>query len=332
MQTEEPATSSNSVVLTTTALTALINDSLQQQAAQFETIVSGLQDQLKDLKGLGETPKRSEKSTSKQTPETSSKRDRLNCSSASTNSYSTPTPASKAPRKSKTPVKSPDPPAPSPRRRHPLQLWSTEIDKDFKSTKDALFVHIKVLWGLLKANDVPAPPDPNLLKEFYARFSSVDQVESVIADPRSVDLVAQNDIVTLKALRSGGKVGRGMAHLDQTYVLYIHGLLAKVGIRVWGPDLNDAPDSLYNSACRITALSSFRQLLATGAYDYMNPYDQSENQFQDFEDNESNNSDEGTGGDSTNATMRNAQQPSSESDFYSDGDFGSLYDDSDDDN
>ncbi|KAG0139063.1 hypothetical protein CROQUDRAFT_55309, partial [Cronartium quercuum f. sp. fusiforme G11] len=57
---------------------------------------------------------------------------------------------------------------------------------------------------------------------------------------------------------------------DQLSILYISGLLAKVGIRAWAPDLEDAPDSLYNSACRITCLNAFRQLFAAGTYNYMN--------------------------------------------------------------
>ncbi|KAG0151447.1 hypothetical protein CROQUDRAFT_543413 [Cronartium quercuum f. sp. fusiforme G11] len=77
--------------------------------------------------------------------------------------------------------------------------------------------------------------------------------------------------MSLKELRTGGhKIACGLGHIDEILILYISGILAKVGIRAWGPDLNDAPDSLYNSACRITALNIFCQLLAIGTYNYMN--------------------------------------------------------------
>ncbi|EGG01262.1 uncharacterized protein MELLADRAFT_92532 [Melampsora larici-populina 98AG31] len=227
-------------------ISALIADSLKQQAAQFEAIIAGLRDQFKDLGGSSSRSKSTPKaSTQNVTPDTSSKRDRLSQSTSSQNPYSTPTSSSKkAPRKSKTPVPMPSKPVTPPvRRRHALQLLSGEMPSDFKSTKEALFVHIKVMWGLFKANDVPSPVEPSLLKEFYARFSKPEQIEAVLVDPASVDLVAQNDILTLRSLRSGsGKIGRGMANLDQGYILYIHGVLAKVGIR----------------------------LMATGAYNYMN--------------------------------------------------------------
>ncbi|EGG03672.1 uncharacterized protein MELLADRAFT_90027 [Melampsora larici-populina 98AG31] len=267
-----------SAPVTNAAVAALVSDSLKQQAAQFEAIINGLRTQLNDFKDLGNQSGRKQNATPKSatpksTPDTSSTRNRMKPTpSSSRNSYSTPTPSSKAPRKSKTPSTPNEAPAPSPsRKRHPLQLIGSETPADYKTTRDALYIHIKMLWGLFKAHDVPPPPDPSLLKELYARFSSAEQVEAAITDPHSCDLVAQNDILTLRSLKAGGgKIGRGMANLDETYILYIHGVLAKVGIRVWCPDLNDSVDSLYNSACRITALGTFRQLMATGAYDHAN--------------------------------------------------------------
>ncbi|EGG00601.1 uncharacterized protein MELLADRAFT_67636 [Melampsora larici-populina 98AG31] len=72
----------------------------------------------------------------------------------------------------------------------------------------------------------------SLLTEFYARFTTAKQVKSAVTDPRSWYLVAQNDILTLRSLKSaGGKVGR---------------------------------------ACQITALNTFCQLMATSAYDHAN--------------------------------------------------------------
>ncbi|EGG03570.1 uncharacterized protein MELLADRAFT_89943 [Melampsora larici-populina 98AG31] len=275
INTQEPASAAAAAAAAAdpnSAISALIADSLKQQAAQFETIISGLRDQFKELGGSSSRRKSTPNDSTKNTPDTSSKQDRLKQPLPSS-AYSTPTSsAKKGPRKSKTPVPKPAKPVTPPvRRRHPLQLLSTDFPNDFKTTKDALFLHIKIMWGLFKANDVPAPIDPSLLKAFYARFSKTEQIEAALLDPASADVVAQNNILTLKSLRGGdGKIGRGMANLDEMYILYIHGILAKVGIRVWGPDLNEAADSLYNSACRLTALNTFRQLMATGAYNYMN--------------------------------------------------------------
>ncbi|EGF99692.1 uncharacterized protein MELLADRAFT_112445 [Melampsora larici-populina 98AG31] len=192
MEPKQEATNTQSKPPTSTVdpISALIADTLKQQAAQFEAIISGLRDQM-NLSG------------------TSSRRN------------------------------------PPPRRRHPLQLFADKLPYDYKSTKEALLVHIKVLWGLFKANDVPAPVNAK-------------QVKAVVDDPHSANTVAQNNILTLKSLRSGvgGKVGCGMANLDKIYILYIPGSLAKVGLRVWGPDL----DAAANSSCRITALNTFHYM------------------------------------------------------------------------
>lgn len=128
-----------------------------------------------------------------------------------------------------------------------------------------------MMWGLYRAQDVPPTPDPVILQSFYAQFSNVSQVEAVLKDPASSALIASESILSLKELRiGGGKPGRGMAHISEMSVLYIHGCLAKLAMAIWGPDPLDSPDSLWNAACRIVALDTFRQLLACGTYNYMN--------------------------------------------------------------
>lgn len=92
----------------------------------------------------------------------------------------------------------------------------------------------------------------------------------------SPNLIPMEMILSLKEVRAGGgKVARSLGHIDQYKILYCQGILAKTGIRVWCPDLQDAPDSLYNSACRITALKTFRELFSFGTYNYMNVQPQS---------------------------------------------------------
>ncbi|MBW0522110.1 hypothetical protein O181_061825 [Austropuccinia psidii MF-1] len=57
--------------------------------------------------------------------------------------------------------------------------------------------------------------------------------------------------------------------MQDFYITYVHAMLAKLGIRIWAPDLEEAPGSLYNEACRIVALMTFRQIACSGAYQYM---------------------------------------------------------------
>lgn len=128
-----------------------------------------------------------------------------------------------------------------------------------------------MLWGLYRANDVPGIPDAVLMKDFYFRFSNSQEVQKVVDNAASPDLIPKETILSLKEVRAGGgKVARSLGHIELSEILYCQGIFAKTGIRVWCPDLQDAPDSLYNSACRITALKTFRELLTCGTYNYMN--------------------------------------------------------------
>ncbi|KAH9807625.1 hypothetical protein DFH28DRAFT_840306, partial [Melampsora americana] len=153
-------------------LSSVITDALKQQASQFEAIIGGLQTQISDL-GLKKTSTSTKaKSSSKSRPSVGSDR------------YSTPPASRKAPRvstsggtpksrKTSKPLKTPTPV----RKRHPLQLKLSDLPKEFRTTKEALFVHIKMMWGLFRPNDVPPSPDAVLLKDFYDRFNNPEEVE-----------------------------------------------------------------------------------------------------------------------------------------------------------
>lgn len=131
------------------------------------------------------------------------------------------------------------------------------------------------MWGLYSSGDVPSPPDPILLKEFYDRFSHQEDVaaavQAVVDDAAALNLVAQDEVLTLRTLRTeGAQLARGMNNIEEFHILYVQGMLAKVGMRVWGPNPRESPDSPYNVACRVTAISSFREMTSSGAYTYMN--------------------------------------------------------------
>ncbi|MBW0578552.1 hypothetical protein O181_118267 [Austropuccinia psidii MF-1] len=84
-------------------------------------------------------------------------------------------------------------------------------------------------------------------------------------------LVPENKILTLKGVKPGmEKIARGIINSNNFFIKYILALLAKIGIQKWAPDLNDSDASLYNEACRISAIQTFCQIPAGGAYEYMN--------------------------------------------------------------
>jgi hypothetical protein len=181
-------------------------------------------------------------------------------------------------------------PTPSPVKR-PNQMVTADFPVDFKSTKvcpllnmqtvlvlintcplyqECLFVHIRLLWGLLETTSVPPPADPEHIRIFSKFFSTVPEVERYITDSNSAALITHSDILTLKDARAGRtKVGKIFIHIDDGHIGYIHAYLAKAGIRCWGPNLDEGPESLFNSACRISALISFQQIGIAGGYNFL---------------------------------------------------------------
>ncbi|EFP86431.2 uncharacterized protein PGTG_12387 [Puccinia graminis f. sp. tritici CRL 75-36-700-3] len=109
------------------------------------------------------------------------------------------------------------------------------------------------------------------LKQFCSSFKDINDFEIRINNSNAAALIAQADVQTLKDACAGNIwVGWNFIHIGEMHLLYIHGYLAKLGIQCWGPDLEEGPESLFNSACRIAALKTFQQVAGAGSYDFMN--------------------------------------------------------------
>ncbi|MBW0579396.1 hypothetical protein O181_119111, partial [Austropuccinia psidii MF-1] len=68
---------------------------------------------------------------------------------------------------------------------------------------EALYVHIKRLWGMLTPGAIPEAPDKQLLKEFYQRFSSAEEVKSVAHNSQGVKLINKAQVQTLCNAQAG---------------------------------------------------------------------------------------------------------------------------------
>ncbi|MBW0483941.1 hypothetical protein O181_023656 [Austropuccinia psidii MF-1] len=145
------------------------------------------------------------------------------------------------------------------------------MPEGFEPTKNAFSTHIKELRGLVYQDSIPVVPDYSLLKEFNTRFSFLDEIIQTIHNSNTTPLVPENKILTLKGVKPGKKnISHDIINLNNFFIKYILGLLAKIGIRRWAPDLNDSDASLYNEACQISAIKTFCQLASGRAYKYMN--------------------------------------------------------------
>ncbi|MBW0480299.1 hypothetical protein O181_020014 [Austropuccinia psidii MF-1] len=86
-----------------------------------------------------------------------------------------------------------------------------------------------------------------------------------------MSFIPESEIVTLRGAKPGKKkISNGIINLKDFYIEYVQALLAKLGLKQWAPDLNDARNTLYNEACCISAIQTFCHLVSEGAYEYMN--------------------------------------------------------------
>ncbi|KNZ49250.1 hypothetical protein VP01_5124g1 [Puccinia sorghi] len=141
-------------------------------------------------------------------------------------------------------------------KRHPQQMQNGDFPPSFLPTKvclllltsnfiTALFVHIKILWGLLKQDVV---------------------VNSGLANRP----IRKSQVECLKNPQNGHiKYSKLVIHLGSNFVRYTQGLMAQLGLSIWCPNLDEDSASLYNTAHRIAALTTFTKLAATSAYAYL---------------------------------------------------------------
>ena len=60
-----------------------------------------------------------------------------------------------------------------------------------------------------------------------------------------------------------------LQQIEEHLIDYIQSLLARFGFMSWCPDLSQTPYALYNAACRIIALHTFKQVLVSHTYAHL---------------------------------------------------------------
>lgn len=108
---------------------------------------------------------------------------------------------------------------------------------------------------MVEVGAVPPPPDIDNIQEFTAAFSDNEQIQNVVESSVARDLVPQHEILTLQGLATGRKkMGKHIVNIQEFFLTMVQSCLAKLGIRIWGPNLLEPVDSLWNEACRLSAL------------------------------------------------------------------------------
>ncbi|KNZ51097.1 hypothetical protein VP01_4096g2, partial [Puccinia sorghi] len=84
-------------------------------------------------------------------------------------------------------------------KKSPLQMTKQDHPAGFEHTKEAFYIQIKVLWGLVTKGSIPKPPSDEQLQAFYQQFRNSDKIESAVTQGPS--LISTDLIQTLKKAR-----------------------------------------------------------------------------------------------------------------------------------
>ncbi|KNZ50235.1 hypothetical protein VP01_4537g1 [Puccinia sorghi] len=230
----------------------MLDEAVQAQTAHLESMISILANEVRSLKTSTETPTTTSQKKSAAVAHTNNQG---STTKPRANAKIQDKPAKKPVHGQKS-TPAPEPPLPAP----------TVTPK----RSNALYIHVKVLWGLLKQDSVPAP-DLQTLCEFYERFSSSNQVQQAANVASSPALIDSNEVQLFKTAHAGSvRYGRQIVHVGSNNIRYAQGLMVRLGLRVWCPNLEEDSALLYNAAHRIAAITTFQELVAGNAYTYLN--------------------------------------------------------------
>ena len=137
----------------------------------------------------------------------------------------------------------------------------------------ALETHIHILWGLSNANTVPTDPPALLLKTFETRFSMLTESDLYEQVNNGLSLLSPSLVQIAVSIPSNShsKLAASIKQMEEHILEYMQTCLLKFGLWRWCPDFCQSPYSLYNAACQIVALDTFKQALISHSYAHFNP-------------------------------------------------------------
>ncbi|PPQ80386.1 hypothetical protein CVT24_000611 [Panaeolus cyanescens] len=149
-------------------------------------------------------------------------------------------------------------------------MLQSELPDDALGLKKAMIMHIHLLLGWTRASDVPSDPSQQVLADFQSKISDKNDLE---AHHQSSPVFPPSLVQIRQTLAVGNRsnILRFLSTISDPILKYIQTCLAKFGVICWCPNLRQSANSLYNSACRIIAIDTFKQVLVAHAYNGLQP-------------------------------------------------------------
>ncbi|KAJ3796507.1 hypothetical protein GGU11DRAFT_133361 [Lentinula aff. detonsa] len=140
-----------------------------------------------------------------------------------------------------------------------------------------LHLHIRMLWNLLSQNTLPVPVSPVDISNFNQRFTSANNrandIEKLIQGVTSSSnaIAASVQAVKHNAFLGRGIIAKQVGRIEDSFLEKIFSAITALGLDRWAPDVTGGhPDSVYNLVHEQVAISTFKMLLASFVYRFMN--------------------------------------------------------------
>lgn len=136
--------------------------------------------------------------------------------------------------------------------------------------QNALKLHVRLLWGLYDPKQPPPNPDAETLQVFATRFRDEPSLMKA-RDGRPLVAPSLVQVCTSLSITDRGQVAAQLRGIEEHIIEYVRACISKFGLLIWCPDLHQTPYALYNTACHIIALDTFKQALVSHAYAFLAP-------------------------------------------------------------
>ena len=108
--------------------------------------------------------------------------------------------------------------------------------------------------------------------QILATFASCFSTEASLYECREGPMHIAPTLVQIRSLVSitdHGQIATQILLVEEHILEYMQACLARFGLMLWCPDLHQTPYALYNVACRVIALDTFKQALVSHTYAHL---------------------------------------------------------------
>ncbi|KAK9893166.1 hypothetical protein P389DRAFT_191778 [Cystobasidium minutum MCA 4210] len=152
---------------------------------------------------------------------------------------------------------------------HIHRLMKVDLNANQQLVKTAFTTHLRILWGAQNANAILPHPPAAQLQAFRTRFTSSNEIAAAFRSPRLIiDKSLVRDIRDYSSQNLGGRK-TATESLEEDILDYMQTYCAEYGLYVWSLKLSESPYTIYNSACRLVAVTTFKHALSMDSYAFV---------------------------------------------------------------